>query len=157
MPLLLEPKKIYRSFKEEVPEEEYTLPLGKCNVVKEGNEITVVSYGAMMKLVLEAVEKLENVSAEVIDVRTLSPLDDETIINSVKKTGRCVIVHEAPRSCGFAAEIIARINEKALLSLEAPVKRITGYDTVIPLAKLENEYLPSVKRIMHGIEEVLSF
>ncbi|MBS3145464.1 alpha-ketoacid dehydrogenase subunit beta [Candidatus Woesearchaeota archaeon] len=155
--IFLEPKRVYRAIKEEVPEEEYTLPLGKCNVVKEGNEITVVSYGAMMKLVLEAVEKLENVSAEVIDVRTLSPLDDETIINSVKKTGRCVIVHEAPRSCGFAAEIIARINEKALLSLEAPVKRITGYDTVIPLAKLENEYLPSVKRIMHGIEEVLSF
>ena len=155
--IFLEPKRVYGAIKEEVPEEEYTLPLGKCNVVKEGNEITVVSYGAMMKLVLEAVEKLENVSAEVIDVRTLSPLDDETIINSVKKTGRCVIVHEAPRSCGFAAEIIARINEKALLSLEAPVKRITGYDTVIPLAKLENEYLPSVKRIMHGIEEVLSF
>jgi len=131
--------------------------LGKCNIVKEGNEITVVSYGAMMKSVLEAVEKLENVSAEVIDVRTLSPLDDETIVKSVKKTGRCIVVHEAPRSCGFAAEIIARINEKALLSLEAPVKRITGYDTIIPLAKLENEYLPSVKRIMHGIEEVLSF
>jgi len=155
--IFLEPTRVYRAIKEEVPEKEYTLPLGKCNLVKEGNEITVVSYGAMMKLVLEAVEKLENVSAEVVDVRTLSPLDDETIINSVKKTGRCVIVNEGPKSCGFAAEIIARINEKALLSLEAPVKRITGYDTIIPLAKLEDKYLPSVKRIMHGIEEVLSF
>src|SRR3989344_3521908 len=155
--IFLEPTRVYRAIKEDVPEKEYTLPLGKCNLVKEGNEITVVSYGAMMKLVLEAVEKLENVSAEVVDVRTLSPLDDETIINSVKKTGRCVIVNEGPKSCGFAAEIIARINEKALLSLEAPVKRITGYDTIIPLAKLEDEYLPSIKRIMHGIEEVLSF
>ena len=155
--IFLEPTRVYRAIKEDVPEKEYALPLGKCNLVKEGNEITVVSYGAMMKLVLEAVEKLENVSAEVIDVRTLSPLDDETIINSVKKTGRCVVVNEGPRSCGFAAEIIARINEKALLSLEAPVKRITGYDTIIPLAKLEDKYLPSVKRIMHGIEEVLSF
>ena len=155
--IFLEPTRVYRAIKEDVPEKEYALPLGKCNLVKEGNEITVVSYGAMMKLVLEAVEKLENVSAEVIDVRTLSPLDDETIINSVKKTGRCVVVNEGPRSCGFAAEIIARINEKALLSLEAPVKRITGYDTIIPLAKLEDEYLPSIKRIMHGIEEVLSF
>ena len=155
--IFLEPTRVYRAIKEDVPEKEYALPLGKCNLVKAGNEITVVSYGAMMKLVLEAVEKLENVSAEVIDVRTLSPLDDETIINSVKKTGRCVVVNEGPRSCGFAAEIIARINEKALLSLEAPVKRITGYDTIIPLAKLEDEYLPSIKRIMHGIEEVLSF
>ena len=155
--IFLEPTRVYRAIKEDVPEKEYALPLGKCNLVKAGNEITVVSYGAMMKLVLEAVEKLENVSAEVIDVRTLSPLDDETIINSVKKTGRCVVVNEGPRSCGFAAEIIARINEKALLSLEAPVKRITGYDTIIPLAKLEDKYLPSVKRIMHGIEEVLSF
>src|SRR3989338_1400708 len=155
--IFLEPTRVYRAIKEDVPEKEYALPLGKCNLVKAGNEITVVSYGAMMKLVLEAVEKLENVSAEVIDVRTLSPLDDETIINSVKKTGRCVVVNEGPRGCGFAAEIIARINEKALLSLEAPVKRITGYDTIIPLAKLEDKYLPSVKRIMHGIEEVLSF
>jgi len=155
--IFLEPTRVYRAIKEEVPEKEYTLPLGKCNLVKEGNEITVVSYGAMMKLVLEAVEKLENVSAEVIDVRTLSPLDDDTIINSVKKTGRCIVINEGPKSCGFAAEIIARINEKALLSLEAPIKRITGYDTIIPLAKLEDEYLPSVKRIMHGIEEVLSF
>ena len=127
-----------------------------CPNCKESNDLDVIDdaqYGCEGDATLQCL----NCKCEFIKGYWTSYMDDETIINSVKKTGRCIVVHEGPRSCGFAAEIIARINEKALLSLEAPVKRITGYDTIIPLAKLEDKYLPSVKRIMHGIEEVLGF
>ncbi len=156
--LFLEPKRLYRALREEVPEKEYLIPLGRSKIVQEGSDVTVVSYGASMHETKKALAELnEKFSIELIDVRTISPLDDETIITSVKKTGRCVIVHEGPRSCGLAAEIIARINEKALLSLKAPVVRVTGFDTVMPLAKLEWEYIPTVSRIKKAIFEVTAF
>ena len=155
--LFLEPKRIYRAMKEDVPQKEYVLPLGKCNILQEGSDLTVVSYGASLREARKALSEITDVSIELIDLRTISPLDGQTIINSVKKTGRCVIVHEGPRSCGVAAEIISRINEKALLSLEAPVERVTGFDTIVPLAKLEREYLPDVKRIKAAVKRVMVF
>jgi pyruvate/2-oxoglutarate/acetoin dehydrogenase E1 component len=153
--IFLEPMRIYRAIKEEVPDKEFSVPLGKAKVVQEGSDLTVVSYGAMLKYTREALDK-SDYSAEVIDVRTIKPLDTETIINSVKKTGRCVIVNEAPKTCGFAAEIIARINEGAFFSLEAPIERVTGYDAAFPMAKLENYYLPSEKRILKSVDRVMS-
>ena len=153
--IFLEPMRIYRAIKEEVPDKEYTLPLGKAEVVQEGHNLTVVSYGAMLKYTKEALAK-SNYSAEIIDVRTISPLDAETIISSVKKTGRCVIVNEEQKHCGFAAEIIARINEKAFFSLAAPIERVTGYNTAFPLSKLENYYLPDEKRILKAVDKVMS-
>ena len=157
--LFLEPKRVYRAIKEEVPDEEYTVPIAEARVVRDGDDVTVISWGAMVREALHAAEKVkgEGVNAEVIDLRTISPLDDETIVTSVKKTGRAVIVHEAARTCGFGAEIIARINEKALLSLEAPVERVTGFDTVFPLYKMEHHYLPGPERILRGIREVMAF
>lgn len=156
--IFYEPKRLYRAIKEEVPEKEYTIPIGKARIVHEGSDVTLVAWGSMLYTALQAVEQFKDKwSMEVIDVRTISPLDSETILNSVKKTGRCVIVHEAPRSFGPGAEIAAQIVEKALLNLQAPVQRVTGFDTVIPLAKLENYYLPDVKRIGAAIEEVMRF
>ena len=152
--IFYEPMRIYRAIKEEVPDEEYTVPLGKAEIEQEGLDLTVISYGAMLKYTKEALEKTKY-SAEIIDLRTIVPMDTETIINSVKKTGRCVIVHEAPRTCGIAAEIIARINEKCFYSLEAPVERVTGLDIPIPFARLENYYLPSEKRILKAVEKVM--
>ncbi|MBI4209644.1 MAG: alpha-ketoacid dehydrogenase subunit beta [Deltaproteobacteria bacterium] len=157
--LFLEPSRVYRSIKEEVPEEEYTLPLGEARIVMEGEDVTLVSWGAMLLTTLNAAKQAQEkgVHAEVIDLRTLYPLDTKTVVESVKKTKRAVIVHEAPKTGGLGAEIIARINEEALLHLEAPVERVTGYDTAIPLSQLESYYLPSVNRIIHAIEKVRSF
>src|SRR3989338_42588 len=156
--IFLEPMRIYRAIKEEVPKNDYTIPLGKAKIAREGNDVTLVTYGAMAKYVLQAAEKIQDkVDAEVIDLRTIYPFDSEAIINSVKKTGRAVIVHEAPKTSGFGAEIIATINEKALLSLEAPIVRVTDYDTVLPMAKLENYHIPSEERIIKGISKVMSF
>jgi len=157
--IFLEPKKVYRAIKQEVPEEEYVIPLEKANVVRQGNDVTLISWGAMMKTTLEAADIIqkEGVSTEVIDVRSLSPLDADTIIASAKKTGRVVVAQEAPRTCGFASEIAALINEKALLGLEAPVTRVTGFDTVMPLYKLENLYIPDVHRILKAVESVVKF
>lgn len=157
--IFCEPKRIYRAIKEEVPDGEYTVPIGEAKVVREGDDVTVVSWGAMVREVLAAAEgiKEEGINAEVIDLRTISPLDDGTILTSVEKTGRAVIVHEAIRTCGLGAEIIARINERALLSLDAPVERIAGYDTVFPLYKLEHHYLPGPDRIVRGIRKVMAF
>ncbi len=157
--LFCEPKRVYRAIKEEVPDGEYTVPIGKAKVLREGDDITVISWGAMVQETLRAAEmvKEEGVNAEVINLRTVSPLDDETIVTSVRKTGRAVIVHEAVRTCGLGAEIIARINEKAILSLEAPVERVTGFDTVFPLYKLEHHYLPSPERVLRGIRKVMAF
>ncbi|QQG38967.1 MAG: alpha-ketoacid dehydrogenase subunit beta [Candidatus Woesearchaeota archaeon] len=154
--IFLEPKKVYRAIKEEVPEKSYTIPLGKANIVQEGSDLTIISFGSMIKTCKEALEQI-NYSIELIDLQTLYPLDTETIINSVQKTGRCVIVHEAPKTAGIGAEIIARINEKALLSLEAPVERVTGFDTIIPLGKREDDYLPNIKRIKKAVEKVMNF
>ena len=157
--LFMEPKRIYRLLKEDVPEEPYALELGKANVVAEGTDLTIVSWGAMMRFAREAAAVLakQNVSADVIDIRTCSPLDTDTIIASVKKTGRCIIVHEAPRTCGLGAEISAEINEKALLSLEAPVMRVTGFDTPFPLYRLEEYYLPNTQRILHAAKKVMEY
>ena len=156
--IFLEPMRIYRAIKEEVPEKEYTVPLGKAKIVKEGTDVTVISWGAMVRYTLQAVEKIQDkVNVEVIDLRTIYPFDSEAIINSVKKTGRVVIVHEAPKTSGFGAELIATINEKALTNLEAPIERVTGYDTVLPLSKLENYYIPDEERIINGINKVMSF
>ena len=154
--IFFEPQRLYRAIKQEVPEKEYLIPIGKANIRKEGDDLTLISWGAMVR---ECEKAIENIKAdiELIDLRTLKPLDSETIINSVKKTGRCVIVQEAPKTLGLASEIIALINDKALLSLEAPVERITGLDTIVPLAKLEKYYNPSVERIVYGINKVLKY
>jgi len=157
--LFFEPKRIYRAIKEEVPDGEYTVPIGQAKVIREGSDVTVISWGAMLREVLRVAETIdkEGVKLEVIDLRTISPMDETTFLESVRKTGRAVVVHEAPRTCGLGAEIIARINEKALLSLAAPVERITGFDTVVPLMKLEAHYLPSPERILRGIRKVMAF
>jgi len=156
--IFYEPMRIYRAIKQDIPEKEYIVPIGKANIVQEGNDLTLIAWGAMLKTCSDAIEKLNNkYSVEMIDLRTINPYDAETIINSVKKTGRCVIAHEAIRTSGFAAELIASINEKALLSLEAPVVRVTSPDVPFPLAKLESYFLPDVNRVIKGIEKVMSF
>ena len=156
--IFYEPMRIYRAIKQDIPEDEYFVPLGKANVLQQGDNVTLIAWGAMVKTCQEAIEKLSGkCSVELIDLRTISPYDAETVIKSVKKTGRCVIAHEAPRTSGFAAELIASINEKALLSLQAPVARVTGPDVPVPFAKLESYYLPDVNRVIKGIEKVMSF
>ena len=156
--LFMEPKKIYRAIVEDVPEEDYTIPLGLAKIVKEGSDVTLISWGAMMHSSLQASETLgDRISIEVIDLRTLSPIDTSTIVKSVQKTGRAVIVHEAPRTAGLAGEVTAIINERAFLSLEAPIERVTGFDVPVPLYKLENYYLPNAQRIAKAIEKVASF
>lgn len=153
-----EPKAVYRAFREEVPEEEETWPIGKAQVAREGNDITLISYGAMMRPTLEAADKLEEedgVDAEVIDILTIAPLDHETFAESARKTGRVVIVHEAPRSFGPGAEIVARLVEKSFWYLEAPIRRVTGYDVVIPLFAYEKAYLPSAERVLRAARETL--
>jgi pyruvate dehydrogenase E1 component beta subunit len=157
--IFMEPKRIYRAIREEVPEGDYTIPLGKAKLVQEGRDVTVVAWGAMIREVLNAAEQLkgDKIDLEVIDLRTISPMDVETIITSIRKTGRGVIVHEAPKTCGLGAEIIAQINEKALLSLQAPVQRVTGFDIPVPLMKTEYYYLPNPKRIVIAVKKVMSF
>ena len=149
--IFMEPKRLYDSPKMEVPEEEYSVPIGKAKAVREGTDVTLVSYGAMMVPTLQAADALQgdhSISAEVIDLRTVSPLDFPAILGSVQKTGRIVIVHEAPKTLGVGAEIAATIADKALDYLKAPVKRVAGFDTVVPLAKLEDHYIPSKERIV---------
>ena len=155
--IFFEPKAIYRAFREEVPEEEDLLPIGKARVVREGKDLTLISYGAMLRRTLEAAEQLdeEGVESEVIDLLSISPLDHETFAESVRKTGRAVIVHEAPRSFGPGAEIAARLMEKSFWYLEAPVRRVAGYDTIMPLLAYEQDYLPSVERILQAARETL--
>ncbi len=156
--IFYEPMRIYRAIKQDIPEEEYFVPIGKANVVQAGDDLTLIAWGAMLKTCQEAIEKLNGkYSVELIDLRTINPYDAETIITSVKKTGRCVIAHEAVRTCGFASELIASINEKALLSLHAPVERVTSPDVSVPLAKLEGYFLPDANRILKGIEKVMIF
>lgn len=153
-----EPKALYRAFREEVPEEPETLPFGKAEVVRAGSDITMIAYGAMLVRTIAAAEALEKegVRAEVIDLMTISPLDEATIIASVKKTGRALVVHEAARSFGPGAEICARIIDKAFFELEAPVKRVTGYDLHPPFFAREQGYLPSVARILDEARETLA-
>jgi pyruvate dehydrogenase E1 component beta subunit len=157
--IFYEPKALYRAFREEVPEAEETLPLGTPQQVREGNDLTMISYGAMMRPTLEAalaLKEKDGVEADVIDVLTISPLNETLFVESVKKTGRAVIIHEAPRSFGTGAEIVTRLMEKAFYYLEAPIERVTGYDIIIPLFSREKAYLPGVERILRGARKVLA-
>ena len=157
--VFLEPTRIYRLARQEVVDDGEALPLDVCFTLREGTDITLISWGAMVIETLEAADALaaEGISAEVIDAATLKPLDMSTILASVEKTGRCVVVHEAARTLGLGAEIGAELAEKGLLFLMAPVRRVTGYDTVIPLPRTEMRYLPSVARILQAVREVLAF
>ena len=153
-----EPKRVYRSFKEEVPEEHYTIEIGKAKVVNEGDDLTVVTWGAPVFQCLEAMDNLpDDVSIELIDLRSIYPWDIDTVCESVRKTGRCVIVHEAPLTAGFGAEVSSRVQEECFLHLQAPVQRVTGFDTIMPYYKLELNYLPEAPRIKKGIEECLAY
>jgi 2-oxoisovalerate dehydrogenase E1 component beta subunit len=153
-----EPKRIYRQYKEEVADDGEALPLDVCYVLRDGDDVTLVSWGAQVKETLEAADALaaDGIAAEVIDVATLRPLDFDTIRDSVAKTGRCVIVHEAPKSAGFGAEIAARLAEESMFDLVAPVERVTGWDTHIPLFRLEMKYLPSVERIVAAAKRTMA-
>ena len=155
--LFLEPKRIYRAFRQDVPEEAYTLPIGKAKILQEGDQVTVVTWGAMVPEVQKAVAALQDISVELIDLRTISPMDRETIIASVEKTGRILIVHEAAKSFGAGAEIMAVVNEKAFLSLEAPPMRLTGFDTTFPLPRGEEHYFLSPARIENKIRELAAY
>ncbi|WP_096390362.1 alpha-ketoacid dehydrogenase subunit beta [Halopenitus persicus] len=155
--LFMEPKHVYRSFRDEVPEGEHTIPLGEAAVRQAGRDVTVIAWGAMMHNTLEALAELPDVDAEVIDLRSISPLDRETVVESVKKTGRCVVVHEAAKTGGFAGELIATINDEALAYLEAPVRRVTGFDTPVPLLSMEDYYIPHPPRIEEAIAETVEY
>ena len=157
--IFLEHMKLYRSFRQEVPEEEYTIPLGKAEVKREGTDLTIIAYGAMVHESLKAAEELEkeNYSVEVIDLRTIQPLDIETIIASVEKTGRVVVVQEAQKQAGIAANVVAEINERAILSLEAPVLRVFAPDTIFPFSQAETVWLPNAKDIIVTAKKVLTF
>jgi pyruvate dehydrogenase E1 component beta subunit len=157
--VFLEPKLIYRAFREEVPEGEYEIPLGEAAVRREGSDVSVFTYGAMTRPTLEAAENLaeEGIDAEVVDLRTVSPMDREAIVESFKKTGRGVVVHEAPKSGGLAGEITALLQEEALVYQEAPIKRVTGFDVPVPLYAMEDYYLPNAARVEDGIRETVEF
>jgi 2-oxoisovalerate dehydrogenase E1 component beta subunit len=156
--IFLEPSRLYRLVKQEINDDGQALPLDVCYRLREGTDVTLVTWGAVVTETLRAVEKLESegVSCEVLDLATLSPIDHDTIIESVVKTGRLVIVHEAPRNCGVGAEIAATVAERALYDLHAPIKRVTGYDTIIPLSRLEHDYIPSTARITDAVRETLA-
>ncbi len=155
----LEHMKLYRSFRDEVPEGYYTIPLGKANVVNEGNDVTIVTYGYMVREAIKAVDVLakEGISAEVIDLRTVSPLDIETIVASVTKTGRLVVVQEAQRQAGVGATVMAEIAERAILSLTAPIGRVAAPDTIFPFGLAEGDWLPSVTDIVEKVRETVNF
>ena len=156
--IFMEPKRIYRASRGEVPEGEYTVELGKANVVVPGTQCTVLAWSGMVSIAEEAAKQAAElgISLEVIDLRTLLPFDIEAIVASVEKTGRCVIVHEAPRTCGFGAELVASIQERALASLEAPILRVTGLDTPFPYS-LEHEYLPNADRVVAAVRKTLEW
>ena len=159
--IFLEPKRIYRAFRQEIPDELYEVAIGKAKVLLEGKTVTVVTYGAQVHDSLEAIKNLKqsdpDISIELIDLRSLSPIDTTTIVNSVKKTGRLVVVHEAVKTLGIASEIIARVNEKAFLYLQAPLSRVTGYDITIPLAKGEHYHSVTSKKIVQAIKKSAYF
>lgn len=156
--VFLEPKRVYRAIKEEVPEQYYTIEIGKADIVQEGKDVTLVSWGAMKQVVLEAAEDLvDKYSLEIIDLLSLSPLDKVTILRSVGKTGRCVIVQEAPKTCGFGAELVATIQEELILKLKAPVLRVTAPDIPMPLARLEGYYIPNKEDVKKAVEDIMQF
>jgi 2-oxoisovalerate dehydrogenase E1 component beta subunit len=156
--IFLEPARLYRLVKQEVADDGRALPLDVCYRLREGSDVTIVTWGAMVSDTLRAAESLasDGVSCEVLDLATLSPIDHDTILDSVAKTGRLVIVHEAPRNCGIGAEIAATVAEHGLYDLHAPIRRVTGYDTIMPLSRLENEYIPSAARITDAVRETLA-
>lgn len=155
--IFLEPIRLYRAVKGEVPDGHYTVPLDHAELVADGTDVTLVGYGAMMREVRRAVEVLtvEGVSAAAVDLRTLAPLDLEPVVASVERTGRCVVVHEAPRTGGLAGEVVAGVQERALYSLRAPIARVTGWDTVVPLRRAEHHYVPTVERIVAAVRRTL--
>jgi len=157
--IFLEPSRLYRWAKQDVPDNGKALPLDVCFTLRTGEDVTLVTWGSLVKETLAAAEKLskEGIHAEVIDIATIKPLDMETILASVERTGRCIIIHEAARTCGVGAEISAQIAEKGLLFLKAPVQRITGYDTVVPYARLEKFYLPTEENIIEAVQQIMEF
>lgn len=157
--IFLEPKRIYRAFKQEIPDEIYEVPIGKARIVNEGEDITVVAWGALVPEAVKAVEMLKEkgIGVDLIDLRTIAPMDTETIIESVKKTGRFLVVHEAVKSFGPGAELISVVNEKAFLNLEAPPSRLTGFDITVPLAKGEHHFIITPEQIVDKVEELLNF
>jgi 2-oxoisovalerate dehydrogenase E1 component beta subunit len=156
--LFMEPKRIYRASRGEVPEDDYTIELGKAAIASEGTQVTLLAWSGMVSIAMDAQKKAADagISVEVVDLRTLMPFDIDTILASVKKTGRCVIVHEAPRTCGFGAELIASIQERAIEYLEAPILRVTGLDTPFPYS-LEHEYMPNADRVLVAIRQTLEW
>jgi pyruvate/2-oxoglutarate/acetoin dehydrogenase E1 component len=154
--VVLEPKLIYRTERAEVPDGEHVVPLGKARVAREGDDLTIVAYGAMVPVAERAADELE-ASVEVLDIRTLKPLDEEALLASAAKTGRVVIVQEAPRTCGYAAELAAILAEKAILDLRGPVLRVTGYDVPYPYWQIEDAYMPSVERVVDAARRLLEF
>ena len=157
--LFMEPKRIYRAIKQEVPEEKYSIPIGKAKVLKEGTDVTVISFGALIRECQKAIEVAEasGISVELIDLRTIYPIDKETIAESIKKTGRVVIVAEAPQSFSVGSELMAIANEEAFLHLEAPPRRVMGFDTIVPLARGEKYYIVSPERILYEIEKTANY
>jgi len=156
--VILEPKLIYRTERGEVPEGDYVVPLGKARLAREGNDVTLVAYGAMVPLCERVADALaEEASIEVLDIRSLKPLDEDALLASAAKTGRVVIVQEAPRTAGFGAELAAILAEKAILDLRGPVLRVTGYDVPYPYWKLEDAYMPSVERVVDACRRLLEF
>lgn len=156
--LFLENIKLYRSFRQETPEDHYTLPLGRANVVQEGEDVSIFAYGAMVSVALDAAKKAQQemgISVEVIDLRTIWPLDEETIPASVAKTGRAVVVHEAPRAGGVGAEVVALLNERCLYSLLKPIERVTGYDTPYPVPGQEDYYLPTPAKVLDALKRIM--
>lgn len=158
--VFLEPTKIYRAFKEEVPEEMYRVPIGQAKVVREGSDLSIFAWGAMVRVAEETAKQMKRErgwSCEVVDLRTIYPLDREAIVKSVKKTGRALVVHEAHKTAGMGAEIVSIINEEALIYMKAPVKRIAGFDVPVPQFSIEDDYLPTSDRIKQGIVETIQF
>jgi pyruvate/2-oxoglutarate/acetoin dehydrogenase E1 component len=155
--VILEPKLHYRTLKGDVPEGEHVVPLGKARLAREGDDVTLVAYGSMVPLCEAAADALEDVSVEVLDIRSLKPLDEDALLASAAKTGRVVIVQEAPRVCGFAAELAAILAEKAILDLRGPVLRVTGYDVPYPYWQIEDAYMPSVERVTSAVRRLLDF
>ena len=157
--IFLEHMKLYRSFREEVPEAEYTIPLGKANVVKEGNHVSIITYGAMVREAVKAAEKLEKdgISVEILDLRTVQPLDIEAIVATTEKTGRVVVVQEAQRQAGVGARVMAEITERAVLSLEAPIGFVAAPDTIFPFGQAEHDWLPNATDIEEKVREVYNF
>ena len=157
--IFLEPTKLYRAEKQEVPEEPYELPLRRAAVVREGKDLTVVAWGAMIPVARKAAEAAaaEGIEIEIIDLRTLCPMDRDTIVASAKRTGRAMVVHEAPKTCGLGAEIAATIGERALLSLNGPVLRVTGHDITVPLPKSEDHYYPGPERVLRAVRQLMEY